>query len=81
VENKTGVPGICFTDSLKLADKIPVVGHHANLTRRVAPIGGGSQLDGVDEAGDNAAIRVLDRVHERDKVCRIVEDMAVHVPA
>jgi len=31
--------------------------------------------------GNNAAVKVLDRVQEHDKIYLIVEDMTEHVPA
>lgn len=79
--NHINVAVISLTDNLKLGDKIHIVGHHTNLTERVASMEVDHQPVVWVKPGDNVAIKVLDRVHEHDKVYRVVEDMTEHAPA
>jgi putative protease len=72
---------ISLIEELKLGDKIHIVGHHTNLTERV----GSMEVDHRSivwvKPGDNVAIKVPSRVHEHDKVYRVVEDLTEHAPA
>lgn len=79
--NHLNVAVISLTDNLKLGDKIHIVGHHTNLTERVASMEVDHHSVVWVKPGDSAAIKVLDRVHEHDKVYRIVEDVTEQVPA
>jgi putative protease len=79
--NHLNVAVLTLTAELKLGDKIHIVGHHTDLIERV----GSMEVDHRSvvwvQPGENVAIKVLDRVHEHDKVYRVVEDATEHVPA
>lgn len=79
--NHLNVAVISITDNLKLGDKIHIVGHHTNLTERVASMEVDHHAVVWVKPGDHVAIKVLDRVHEHDKVYRIFEDVTEPVPA
>ncbi len=78
--NHLNVAVISLTDNLKLGDRVHIVGHHTNITERVASMEVDHQPVVWVKTGDSVAIKVLDRVHEHDKVYRIVEDITEHVP-
>jgi hypothetical protein len=71
-----GVAVMTLEDSLKLGDKIHIVGHSTDLIQRISSI----QIEhhGVVwvKPGDNVAIRVIEPVHEHNVVYRIVEEIA-----
>jgi hypothetical protein len=71
-----GVAVMTLEDSLKLGDKIHIVGHSTDLIQRISSI----QIEhhGVVwvKPGDNVAIRVIEPVHEHNIVYRIVEEIA-----
>lgn len=71
-----GVAVMTLNDSLKLGDKIHIVGHSTDLIQRVSSM----QIEhhGVVwvKPGDNVAIRVIEPVHEHDVVYRVVEEIA-----
>jgi hypothetical protein len=56
------------------------VGHHTDVTERV----GSMEVDHHSvvwvQPGENVAIKVVDRVHEHDKVYRVIEDETEHAP-
>lgn len=79
--NHLNVAVVSITDNLKLGDKIHIVGHHTNLTERVASMEVDHHAVVWVKPGDNVAIKVLERVHEHDKVYRIFEDVTEHAPA
>lgn len=79
--NHLNVAVISITGKLKLGDKIRIVGHHTNLIERVASMEVDRRSVVWVEPGDNVAVKVLGRVHEHDKVYRIVEDVTEHAPA
>lgn len=79
--NHLNVAVISLTGKLKLGDKIRIVGHHTNLIERVASMEVDRRSVVWVEPGDNVAVKVLGRVHEHDKVYRIVEDVTEHAPA
>jgi putative protease len=79
--NHLNVAVISLTDNLKLGDMIHIVGHHTNFTERVASMEVDHQSVVWVSSGDNVAIKVLEGVHEHDKVYRIVEDMTEYSPA
>lgn len=78
--NHLNVAVISLTDNLKLGDKIHIVGHHTDLTERI----GSMEVDHHSvvwvQPGENVAIKVIDRVHEHDKVYRVLEDETEHAP-
>lgn len=78
--NHLNVAVISLTDELKLGDKIRIVGHHTNLTERIASMEVNHLSVLFVEPGDNVAIKVNDRVHEHDKVYRVVEDETEYAP-
>jgi hypothetical protein len=71
-----GVAVMTLEDSLKLGDKIHILGHSTDLIQRISSM----QIEhhGVVwvKPGDNVAIRVIEPVHEHDVVYRIVEEIA-----
>jgi hypothetical protein len=71
-----GVAVMTLKDSLKLGDKIHIVGHSTDLIQMISSM----QIEhhGVVwvKPGDNVAIRVIEPVHEHDVVYRIVEEIA-----
>lgn len=71
-----GVAVMTLEDSLKLGDKIHIVGHSTDLIQRISSM----QIEhhGVVwvKPGDNVAIRVIEPVREHDVVYRIVEEIA-----
>jgi len=79
--NHLNVAVISLTDNLKLGDKIHIVGHHTNITERVASMEVDHHSVVWVKPGDNVAIKVVDRVHEQDKVYRVLEDITEYVPA
>lgn len=79
--NHLNVAVISLTDNLKLGDKVHIIGHHTNLTERVASMEMDRQPVMWVKPGDTVGIKVVERVHEHDKVYRIVEDVTEHVPA
>ena len=79
--NHLNVAVISLTDELKLGDKIHIVGHHTNLTERIGSMEVNHHSVLFVEPGDNVAIKVNDRVHEHDKVYRVVEDQTEYTPA
>jgi putative protease len=71
---------ISLIDELKLGDKIHIVGHHTNLTERVGSMEVNHHSVVWVKPGDSVAIKVPSRVHEHDKVYRVVEDLTEHAP-
>ena len=76
--NHLNVAVLSLVDTLKLGDKIHILGHTTDLVERVASI----EVDhhSVDwvKAGDNVAIKVNETVHEHDTVYLIVEEALEH---
>lgn len=72
--NHINVAVLSLTDTLKLGDKIHIIGHTTNLIERV----GSMEVDyhSVEwvKPGDNVAIKVNESVHEHDQVYLIVEE-------
>ncbi|MGB9627379.1 MAG: translation elongation factor-like protein [Thermodesulfobacteriota bacterium] len=70
---KISVAAIRLTDTLKVGDKIHIVGHTTDITQTVESM----QIENknVQEAGSGAdiGIKVKDRVREHDTVYKIVE--------
>lgn len=69
---KVGVGMIRLTDSIKVGDTIRVKGHSGELTQQVSSM----QMDykNIEEAnaGQEVAIKMDQKVHENDKVYKIV---------
>ncbi len=70
---KISVAAIRLTDTLKVGDKIHIVGHTTDITQTVESM----QIENknVQEAGSGAdiGIKVKDKVREHDTVYKIVE--------
>lgn len=70
---KISVAAIRLTDTLKVGDKIHIVGHTTDITQTVESM----QIENknVQEAGSGAdiGIKVKDRVREHDTVYKILE--------
>jgi putative protease len=79
--NHINVAVLALTDSLKLGDKIHIVGHSTDVIERVASMEIEHHPVEWVKPGDNVAIKVIEPVHEHDKVLRIVEDTPELHPA
>ena len=70
---KVGVGIIQLTDTLKVGDTIHIKGHSGDFTQQVDSM----QVDYKDvkeaTAGQAAGIKVNQKVHENDKVYKVVE--------
>ena len=72
--NHLNVAVLELTDGLKLGDKIHIVGHSTDLYERIASMEVNHHpIDWVD-ARQDVAIKVVEPVHEHDKVYRVVEE-------
>ena len=65
---------LMLTESLKLGDKIHIVGHITNFTQRVSSMEVEHHSIVWVKPGDNVAIRVNQPVHEHDMVFRVAEE-------
>jgi hypothetical protein len=72
--NHLNVAVIKLTDSLKLGDKIHILGHTADFEQRVASMEVNHHTVVWVKPGDDVAIKVIEPVHEHDAVYRIVEE-------
>ncbi|HEU0295869.1 MAG TPA: hypothetical protein VFR47_24230 [Anaerolineales bacterium] len=72
--NHLSVAVLALTDSLKLGDKIHILGHTTNLIERVASMEVDHHPVDWVKPGDNVAIKVNEPVHEHDMVYLIVEE-------
>jgi putative protease len=79
--NHIHVAVLSLTDNLKLGDRIHIVGHATDLIERVASMEVDHHPVEWVKPGDNVAIKVLEPVHEHDKVYRIVEQSPEPHPA
>jgi translation elongation factor EF-1alpha len=72
--NHLGVAVLSLKDSLKLGDRIHILGHVTDFTQRV----GSMEIEHHNvtwvKSGDNVAIKVADQAREHDTVYRIVEE-------
>ena len=66
---------LMLTESLKLGDKIHIVGHVTNFTQRVSSMEVEHHSIVWVKPGDNVAIKVNQPVHEHDLVFRVVEEL------
>ena len=71
--NHIAVAVLSLTDSLKLGDKIHIVGHSTDLVERVGSMEVNHHPVEWVKPGDEVAIKVVEQVHEHDRVYRIVE--------
>ena len=79
--NHINVAVLNLTDSLKLGDRIHIYGHATDLVERVASMEVDHHPVVWVKPGDHVAIKVIEPVHEHDKVYRIIEPELTHHPA
>jgi len=72
--NHINVAVLSLTDTLKLGDKIHIVGHTTNLIERVASMEVDHHPVDWVEAGEDVAIKVNELVHEHDNVYLVLEE-------
>jgi hypothetical protein len=72
--NHLNVAGMQLIDSLKLGDKIHILGHGTDFTQRVASMEVNHHTVVWVRPGDDVAIKVIEPVHEHDTVYRILEE-------
>ena len=73
--NHLSVAVLKLTESLKLGDKIHIVGHSTDLIERVASMEVNHHSVEWVKSGEDVAIKVLEPVHEHDMVYRITEEL------
>jgi hypothetical protein len=66
---------LSLEDSLKLGDKIHIVGHSDDFTQRVASMEVEHHNVVWVRPGDEVALKVIGPVHEHDRVYRVVEEL------
>jgi hypothetical protein len=72
--NHLNVAVLKLTDSLKLGDKIHILGHTTDFMQRVASMEINHHTVVWVQSGDAVAIKVIGPVHEHDAVYRVVEE-------
>ena len=72
--NHLNVAVLRLTESLKLGDKIHILGHSTDVIERVASMEVEHHPVVWVKPGDDVAIKVIEPVHEHDIVYRLVED-------
>lgn len=72
--NHLNVAVMRLTDSLKLGDKIHILGHSTDFTQRVGSMEVTHHAVVWVRPGDDVAIKVIEPVHEHDAVYRVVEE-------
>jgi translation elongation factor EF-1alpha len=78
--NHLSVAVLSLTDSLKLGDKIHIVGHATDFTQRVTSMEVDHHSIVWVKPGDNVAVKVAQPVHVHDIVFRIVEEELESIP-
>lgn len=78
--NHINVAVLNLTDSLKLGDKIHIFGHATDIVERVASMEVEHRPVVWVKPGDHVAIKVIEPVHEHDKVYRIVDPELMPAP-
>lgn len=78
--NHLNVAVLNLTDSLKLGDKIHILGHSTDIIERVGSMEVEHHPVVWVKPGDNVAIKVIEPVHEHDKVYRIVDPELAPAP-
>jgi hypothetical protein len=65
---------LSLTDSLKLGDRIRILGHSTDFTQRITSME--VEHHGIlwVKPGDHVAVKVIQPVHEHDIVYRVVEE-------
>lgn len=72
--NHIHVAVLSLTDSLKIGDKIHIVGHATDFTERISSMEVEHHSIVWVKPGDNVAVKVNQPVHEHDIVFRITEE-------
>lgn len=72
--NHIHVAVLSLTDSLKIGDKIHIVGHATDFTERVSSMEVEHHSIVWAKPGDNVAVKVDQPVHEHDIVFRVTEE-------
>ncbi|RJP52930.1 MAG: hypothetical protein C4586_02190 [Anaerolineaceae bacterium] len=72
--NRIHVAVLSLTDSLKIGDKIHIVGHATDFTERVSSMEVEHHSIVWVKPGDNVAVKVDQPVHEHDIVFRVTEE-------
>jgi translation elongation factor EF-1alpha len=72
--NHLNVAVMQLKGTLKLGDKIHILGHMSDFTQRVASIEVDHHPVDWVKPGDHVAIKVIEPVHEHDMVFRVVEE-------
>jgi len=76
--NHLNVAVMRLTDSLKLGDKIHILGHSTDFTQRFSSMEVTHHAGVWVRPGDDVAIKVIEPVHEHDAVYRVVEESFEH---
>ncbi|MDP1548129.1 MAG: hypothetical protein Q8L87_19120 [Anaerolineales bacterium] len=65
---------LSLTDSLKLGDRIHILGHSTDFTQRITSME--IEHHGIlwVKPGDNVAVKVIQPAHEHDIIYRVVEE-------
>ncbi len=72
--NHLNVAVLKLTDGLRLGDKVHILGHSTDIIERVASMEVNHHSVEWVKPGDDVAIKVVEPVHEHDKVFRITEE-------
>jgi putative protease len=70
-----GVAVLALTASLKLGDKVHILGHSTELYQRVGSLEVGHHPVEWVKPGDDVALKVMGAVHPHDRVYRVVEEV------
>jgi len=73
--NHLNVAVLRLTDSLKLGDKIHILGHVTDLTERVTSMQVNHHVVMWVKPGEDVAVTVAEPVREHDMVYRVVEEV------
>jgi translation elongation factor EF-1alpha len=65
---------LSLAESLKLGDRIHIVGHSTDFTQRITSMEVEHHSILWVKPGDNVAVKVIQPVHEHDIVYRVVEE-------
>jgi len=71
---KISVGIIELTDSLKVGDNIHIKGVHTDFTQKVESMQIEHQNVEEAKAGDFVGIKVIEKIHPKDKVYKIIEE-------
>jgi len=79
--NHLNVAVLKLTETLKLGDKIHILGHSTDIIERVASMEVNHHSVEWVKPGDDVAIKVVEPVHEHDMVYLITEESLTPHPA